>query len=540
MLSFGVLFAQPPAGKRYALLVGVKEYRHPKLQPLRYTENDVVQLSDLLRGASYDVVVLCDSTGARIKEHQPTLEAIRGQLKTLLAKCEKGDTVLLGLAGHGVQFETSDDSFFCPSDAKPFPDETQTLLSLKHVYQELDKSNAGVKLLLVDACRDDPTLGRGGRRGIDGDNAPRPPEGVVALFSCRKGQVAYEHKKYQHGIFFHHVLGGLRGQARNGRGEVTWDALQAYVREQVSLEVPELIGEGARQEPNLMGNIAGRPPVLLALKDGAGKPDLARTEIVPLAGASEISNSIQMKLVRIKAGKFKRGSPENEEGRQPDEVRHEVTLTKDLYLGKYLVTQEQYEAIMEVNPSHFCAAGAGRDKVRNVDTSAFPVESVTWDEAMKFCDRLTAREKGLGRAYRLPTEAEWEYACRAGTTTPFWCGEALNGTRANCMGLSPNGTSATGPIARRTSRVDAFKANGWGLCDMHGNLWQWCSDWYGPYDLEKATDPRGPTGGSTRVLRGGSWLNYPKDCRAARRMDFEPGFSNARAGFRVAFTAPAP
>src|SRR5262249_12073111 len=151
---------------------------------------------------------------------------------------------------HGLHFEGQDDSFFCPVEGLPFRDETATLVSLKGIYAEMDKSRAGVRLLLVDACRNDPAAGRGSR-GADGDSAPRPPSGVGALFSCSKGQVSWEQSGLRHGVFFHYVLEGLRGKAKDGDGEVTFLSLATYVDKQVSNYVPEQIGEGARQTPSL-------------------------------------------------------------------------------------------------------------------------------------------------------------------------------------------------------------------------------------------------------------------------------------------------
>src|SRR5262249_32402589 len=148
-------------------------------------------------------------------------------------------------------------AFFCPSDARPFEDETDTLVSLAKVYAEMRKSFAGVKLLLVDACRDDPRAGRGSR-GVNGDSAPRPPSGVGALFSCSAGQRAYEHDDLKHGVFFHFVLEGLRGEARDADGEVTFEQLAAYVKKQVSRDVPRRIRGGARQAPTLnAGELSG-------------------------------------------------------------------------------------------------------------------------------------------------------------------------------------------------------------------------------------------------------------------------------------------
>jgi len=568
VLESALLLAAPPASQRYALLVGVKEYHHPKLLPLHYTENDVAQLKDLLRSAGYEVTLLCDSEGERDPRLLPTLANIRAQLSTVLSKCERRDTVLIGLAGHGLQFETLDDSFFCPADARPFPEQAPTLLSLKGLYRELDQSNAGVKLLLVDACRDDPTQGRGGRRGIDADSVPIPPRGVAALFSCSAGQVAYEHKKYEHGIFFHFVLEGLRGKANDGEGEVTWDSLQAFVRKRVSREVPKLIGEGAKQDPNLVGvNQAGLPAVLLTLRDSgsqAAVPDDTRFE------GKEFTNAAGMEFVRLEAGKFTMGSPRDEAGRFGNEERHEVTLTRDYYLGKYPVTRGQFARFLAQTRTRSQAENDGQGgwgydpDLRKIDgprqqytwmnpgfpqQDDHPVVNVTWNDADAFCRWLRTTDK---RDYRLPTEAEWEYACRAGKTTRYFTGDSEDSLRgyANVADQALKGklreSSSDMPQFHFndgyafTSPVGRFKPNSFGLHDMTGNVWQWCADWFGEYDLEDSKDPKGPNKGNRRVLRGGSWCGSPRHCRSACRGVDAPANCVNFVGFRVAVTARAP
>jgi uncharacterized caspase-like protein len=268
LAAAGPLFAQAPAGKKYAVLVGVKQYDHAKLRDLDYPVADVTELADLLGGSGYQVTAL--TSGARDRRLQPTLANINARLAEVLEGCKKYDTVLVALSGHGLQFDGQRDAFFCPQDAKPLAERTETLLSLAGLYRRLDDSGAGVKLLLVDACRDDPKAR--GARGASGDGAPRPPRGVSALFSCSAGEESFESDKLRHGVFFHYVLRGLKGEAKNYRGEVTWDALQAYVRDQVSENVPELIGGGVRQTPSLSaGELAGRSPVLLAVRADSGR-----------------------------------------------------------------------------------------------------------------------------------------------------------------------------------------------------------------------------------------------------------------------------
>jgi outer membrane protein assembly factor BamB len=276
-LAAGVLLApgraEPAQGKKHALLVGVRDYDSSKFDPLKYTQNDAEELARVLeKQAGFSVRVLTTSRGAKNKEDAPALETLRAAIKGLLAGKKRDDTVLIALAGHGMQAAVKEggrekeESFFCPSDAA-FSD-PRTLLSLSKLFADLDGCDAGVKLLLVDACRNDPGSGR----NVNQDNL-RPPRGIAALFSCKSGERAFETPKLGggHGVFFHHVIEGLRGKAKNKRGEVTWSTLADYVTESVSDEVPKLIGGGAKQTPEQKLNLTGKSPVLI---------DPARVEVV--------------------------------------------------------------------------------------------------------------------------------------------------------------------------------------------------------------------------------------------------------------------
>ncbi|MFO0807208.1 MAG: caspase family protein [Gemmataceae bacterium] len=259
--------------RRFAVLVGVGDYDHPKLKPLAFAQQDAFDLAKLLETHQYKIDLLCDRAATERQDSKPTLANIRARLTAVLRECRKGDVVLVGFAGHGLQFSGEKDCYFCPSDAKPFPEERATLLSLQQLYRDLDRSNAGVKLLLVDACRDDPN----GTRGVDADAAPRPPRGVAALFSCAAGQRAFEVKQYRHGVFFHHVIEGLKGKAKDADNDVTWHSLSGYVRKRVNKDVQALIGNGARQEPHGIDDLVGEPPVLVSF----GTPRVVQRPATP-------------------------------------------------------------------------------------------------------------------------------------------------------------------------------------------------------------------------------------------------------------------
>jgi formylglycine-generating enzyme required for sulfatase activity len=225
------------------------------------------------------------------------------------------------------------------------------------------------------------------------------------------------------------------------------------------------------------------------------------------------------------------GSPENEPGREPiakgSEGQHEVEITKPFYLGVYEVTQAQYEKVIGVNPSYFSARGGGKEKVAGRDTRNFPVENVSWYHAVEFCEQLSAlrAEKQGKRTYRLPTEAEWEYACRGGRSSPFHFGNEITSAKANFFGSH----------LKRTTAVGTYPPNAFGLYDMHGNVWEWCADWQNSdyYKQSPRQDPQGPQTGTRRVRRGGSMGDVASFCRAAFRHDLDPGSHGEGVGFRV-------
>jgi formylglycine-generating enzyme required for sulfatase activity len=216
-----------------------------------------------------------------------------------------------------------------------------------------------------------------------------------------------------------------------------------------------------------------------------------------------------------------------------------VEITKPYCLGAHVVTQAQYRQVMGTNPSRFSQKGQGKDKVVGLNTDDFPVDSVSWDDAMDFCrivSLLAVKDKGW--VVDLPTEAEWEYACRAGANTLFHHGNSLSSQQANFNGNLPYGSAAKGPFLQRTTKVGSYAANGWGLYDMHGNVNQWCKDWYdkGYYQNSDKRDPSGPTNGESHVGRGGTFSASAGNCRAARRMSRG---SQEDFGFRLVVRLPA-
>ena len=216
---------------------------------------------------------------------------------------------------------------------------------------------------------------------------------------------------------------------------------------------------------------------------------------------------------------------------------HRVRITRPFYLGVYVVTQGEYQRVMGANPSDFSVTGKKRDKVAGQDTKRFPVENVLWDDSVEFCRKLSElpEEKALGRTYRLPSEAEWEYACRAGNAGR-WCFSAQPNPFPVAVEQKLLGNYAWIDSAGGTTHaVGGKRPNAWGLYDICGNVWEWCHDWYDKeyYSRSATDDPTGPTGGSDHVLRGAGWDRTPYECRSTFRGSSWPSCRSIDIGFRV-------
>jgi uncharacterized protein (TIGR02996 family) len=267
-------------------------------------------------------------------------------------------------------------------------------------------------------------------------------------------------------------------------------------------------------EPDRHPGRAAWQALLLQLLTEGVRPCLPRQTIA-------LGADLEMVFHFLPPGSFLMGSPESEKGRRDDEAQHRVTLARGFWMAVTPVTQVQWQSVMGSSPSHF-------------QGEELPVEQVSWESCQDFCRKLGTHEE---KSFRLPTEAEWEYACRAGTTTPYFFGETLSEELANYNGSFQSSQETAGLYRRWTTAVGSLPPNAWGLCDMHGNVCEWCQDCYAKDPRKAPSDAEGGKGGVARVLRGGSWNNIAKSCRAAFRPARHPAYRYRSIGFRVAFSA---
>ena len=545
-----VLFATPQERKprKVAFLVGVGKFLHDLPNLGGAPERDVDELERVLKGHGFEVVKLTDEKAGK--------DEVEGRFKKLLAgdgdrknALGRGDVLLVAVCSHGFTFEVNGktEPFVAGYDA--VPNKPADMIALNGLI-DASKDYGASKLFLVDACREetDPNRGQARNVGIGGTQVTLP-QNTAVLFSCKKGQLSHQPESLRHGLFTFAVLRALKGES-GLRGEVTVADLVSNVGKSFrSEEFLKHVPAGRVQTPvSASGEgddvaLLTLGPVVAAKKPADPPPvvDMAKKDVLPGEVVEEfeyivndteaktgkrrvvsldLGGGVKMEMVRITPGKFTMGSPAGEKERSDDETSHEVTLTRAYYLGKYEVTQAQYEQMMGTNPSKFKGA-------------RLPVETVSYDDAVAFCKKLSEKVR---KPVELPSEAQWEFACRAGTSTPFHFGSKLNGDHANHDGNYPYGTQTKGKYHVKTMAVGSYKENGFGLFDMHGNVWEWCQDFYGPYDkvpggnnpiqLTKQSDDR-------RVVRGGSWGNFAWRCRAAYRSWVAPGGRINYNGFRV-------
>jgi formylglycine-generating enzyme required for sulfatase activity len=573
-VAAAALAAGPAAAARYALVVGVNEYKSADLPPLAHAEAGARDVREALADQDYDVTLL--TGGAAAPELRATranvgaaLDRLLGEFnpqtgrRTSAGQAAADDTVVVLLAGHGCRFGGDPRNYFCPADADPDPAQTATLVAVEEIQARLAQCPAAARVLLVDACRNHLRVGGGIRA-----SALAGVGGVGVLLGCRDGAKAFEDSELGRGVFVHYVLEAVHG-AKAGPGQpVRWGEVAAHVKARFVTrgadQVPDdLSGPGADAElirqarPPRLGYPATERQAQEVQRAWARylqrelEQDLDIEERVVLNPQSTPDKHVTMEMVLVPPGRFEMGLPAKQGAAAA--AGRAVTLTRPYFIGKFEVTQKQF---LRVFPdagdagspfkTKFAFARGGKEEGYLKDengedlptTDDLPADSVRYATAEEFCRRVTREALKTGRlagfVCRLPTEAEWEHACRAGTTTRFHFGDVCSVRSAHCR---VPGVPAD-ILIERPLRRGVFAPNAFGLRDMHGNVQEWCRDWYGPYPREEATDPAGPNSTAFgRVLRGGYYLTSPDKCQSGWREYRNPAADPYdHIGFRVVIT----
>ena len=570
--------AEKASGK-FAVLVGVDEFEDPAVGSLQYTVQDIEIIYDQLLEIGFEkenIFVLKSHSGAANK---PTQKLIQNRIDRVFELAGPNDLVFFAFSGHGLQID--DTIYFCAEDTYASDKETarNTAVSVSDVIKRFDTSPARFKWLVIDACRYNP-FSRGaeipGSRGIQ--NLDDPPRGTAVMLSCAPGELSGEDKELKHGLFTYSFVEGLKGAAdADSDGALTLYELAKYTKKMTEIRAEK---RHHKQHPYLKGENCDFIIVDGLLKNGlsrevwseadacfdragqyrrARRYEEAKREIdhaldltskadpptcserqkyfdeadviedsQALAGQTRralgvgtwageqktiAANGVAFTFRWCPPGEFEMGSPESEEARDGDELQHHVTLTKGFWLLESELTQEQWRAVWGTSKDGDLDETIGKG-------ARYPMYRVDWNESQEFCRKLSEL---TGERVQLPTESQWEYACRAGSKGSY------GGTgKLGEMGWYDDNSGS------KTHEVKGKTANAWGLYDMHGNVWEWCSDWKGAYPSGAVTDPAGPSGGSTRVLRGGGWYDNARVCRSACRFDFVPSFRFGRLGLRPA------
>ncbi len=447
MLACSALLATSclQAADKYALVVGVEKYDPGQLPSLQFAEEDAVEIGKALEQLGFDVVSMTDQTD--IPERKPIYpDDILVQLRRRLRDRQPSDTIVVSLSGHGLQFKDDPkdefgekETYFCPQRAKV--SDKRTLLPMSAVINELAQCKAGKKLLLIDACRDETSPSELREKSVEmllepaGGIRKSIPDGVVAFYSCRQRETSFELKKLGHSIFTFHVLKYLRGEADRSRypsGQVDLNELYAYA------------SSATRNYVDSQFNKDQQPELVIPNKS------LKTWELGKLSeNAFGVTSAVGIKLLRIPSGRFQMGSRDSPEqvayafaGEKPGSFRNEhprrqIEISQDFYMGAHEVTRGQFKqfvkergyrtdlerGVQKANPTGLEEIGAAKTWLNSgfVGISDdHPITLVTLNDARAFCNWLSIKE---GRIVRLPTQAEWEYACRAGSDSTYWTGD---------------------------------------------------------------------------------------------------------------------
>ncbi len=572
---------QLTSGRRLAIVIGIDAY---PVDPLKCCVKDATLLASTLRDrCGYDPDSILEMTDRQEDQTlRPTLNNLRHQIRRFLSDATPNDTVLVSYSGHGgLRSEGSGDSlkhigFICPIDFDGTRAK-ETSLPVDDLRQMLQECLAAQKLLILDSCHSGSAGTVAGFTIAENvGHALQKAQGLITFAACRRDEVSSEDREAGHGAFTLSFVQGLEGSADFDQNRIVdSDELYRHVLAEVPANVSALY-PGRNQTPV---RVIGQDVVgVFALAPVLPKPK-ATAALARMKPGNVMKNSINMPLVLLPRSNYIKGSVKSEYKRRPDEELRAVIISKRILMGVHEVTQAEFAAVMGQNPSYHSKDNEGADAVADLKTGRFPVEQVSWTDAVEFCRELSNRPEELSanRVYRLPTESEWEFACRAGGTLAFSTGQVIDGSQANIRADQPYWYAHRSEWLRRTKTVGSHSPNQFGLCDMHGNVAEWCLDDYNerPSGLhlirmdtsqdmgdpvailehmhellnapltplftveqkyntwKEATDPFCTSGGRTKVIRGGSYLSDVAQCRSAARKFQPQDYAHKALGFRV-------
>ena len=505
------------ARERIALVIGNAAYPS---EALTNPVNDAKAVAKVLKQLHFDVMLVTDANQAKMQD----------AIESFGEKLRKDKEAVFYYSGHGVQ--DKGENYLIPVDAisrilvpKHLP---QFCITLDYVVQLMVGKGSDMNIVMVDACRNNPFKSIFKDIGVEKGLASlsRKADGTLISYATAPGEKA------------------LNGTG--GNSPYTKRLVELVMKPDISVEMmfKELRSKvksdtDGEQVPWMAASLGGEfyfNPVQVN-----DDPTLLNTKSAISASALGVAGMLEGKFVLIRGGEFTMGSPAGEAGHQKDETQHQVKVS-DFYMSKYELTVGEFRKFVEAKGYRTDAEKASSSNTWQrpgiSQQENHPVAYVSWNDAVAYCEWLSSNS---GKKYRLPTEAEWEYACRAGTTTSFNTGSNLTTDQANYDGNYPYGGNAKGVYRQTTVPVDSFAPNALGLYNMHGNVWEWCGDWYkGTYYAEckargAVSNPDNQEPGSGRVLRGGSWSGDARNCRSAYRDYDTPVNRSDYVGFRLVF-----
>jgi len=505
-LAMGV-FAQ----QKYALVIGNGTYTN--FGTLKNAVNDANDMAEVLQGLGFTVDKL-------INANLTQMENAAIKLRDRLSSTENNAYGFFYYAGHGVQVDGV--NYLIPANAN-IPDKDflrERAISAQSILDMLNRAKNSLNIVVLDACRDFPAAwSRSADRGLA---VMHPPTDSIIMYSTAAGRTASDGTG-RNGLFTSYLLQHLKTpgiEVNDVFRRTMSDVARASNNEQrpaMYTDFADIAYLGSKPQASATTQTA-QP------QQAVTQPIVTQPTTTAQTAQTQQTASIPTNMVYIQGGTFMMGSPIIEPSHDNDEIQHQVTVSS-FFMGKYEVTQKEYQEVMGINPSNF--------KGDN-----FPVENVSWYDAIEYCNKRSQKE-GLtpvytrgtnnviwnknANGYRLPTEAEWEYACRAGTISAYNTGESIND---NTGWYSKNSDNKIHPVGQKS-------ANRLGLYDIHGNVWEWCWDFYGNYSNEAQTDPLGISSGSNRIKRGGSWSDSAVYVRSAYRGGNDPYFGLNNLGFRL-------